>query len=197
MFTGLGCGFRLVCSKVSFKKGTKEVFTDDSAFKKKKLILLCCFFSSFSSPPQFFSTLFAPLGFFADKMESFMPSSFWHQLTRIWAQNPADAPTAFALLSPASPSTWCILKDCVNGINTGVRQGWWAPNKKPRSLFFFVVFFCFPWQSQEKMSFAVIGSLFVWIQLNGRCHLLVIALKLTFNFTSAPRFCIHTHFSCF
>uniref|UniRef100_A0A674NYF9 Suppression of tumorigenicity 7 like n=1 Tax=Takifugu rubripes TaxID=31033 RepID=A0A674NYF9_TAKRU len=31
----------------------------------------------------FFSTLFAPLGFFADKMESFMPSSFWHQLTRI------------------------------------------------------------------------------------------------------------------
>lgn len=33
---------------------------------------------------QFFSTLFAPLGFFADKMESFMPSSFWHQLTRIW-----------------------------------------------------------------------------------------------------------------
>ncbi len=37
-------------------------------------------FSSF----QFFSTLFAPLGFFADKMESFMPSSFWHQLTRIW-----------------------------------------------------------------------------------------------------------------
>lgn len=37
-------------------------------------------FSSF----QFFSTLFAPLGFFADKMESFMPSSFWHQLTQIW-----------------------------------------------------------------------------------------------------------------
>ncbi|KAK7880257.1 hypothetical protein WMY93_030624 [Mugilogobius chulae] len=32
---------------------------------------------------RFFSTLFAPLGFFADKMESFMPSSFWHQLTRI------------------------------------------------------------------------------------------------------------------
>uniref|UniRef100_A0A4W5N9B7 Suppression of tumorigenicity 7 like n=1 Tax=Hucho hucho TaxID=62062 RepID=A0A4W5N9B7_9TELE len=31
----------------------------------------------------FFSTLFTPLGFFADKMESFMPSSFWHQLTRI------------------------------------------------------------------------------------------------------------------
>uniref|UniRef100_A0A673AQ45 Suppressor of tumorigenicity 7 protein-like n=1 Tax=Sphaeramia orbicularis TaxID=375764 RepID=A0A673AQ45_9TELE len=31
----------------------------------------------------FFSTLFAPLGFFADKMESFMPSSFWHQLTQI------------------------------------------------------------------------------------------------------------------
>uniref|UniRef100_A0A673ZCN1 Suppression of tumorigenicity 7 like n=1 Tax=Salmo trutta TaxID=8032 RepID=A0A673ZCN1_SALTR len=31
----------------------------------------------------FFSTLFAPLGFFADKMQSFMPSSFWHQLTRI------------------------------------------------------------------------------------------------------------------
>eukprot|EP00064_Thunnus_orientalis_P002412 superscaffoldBa00000174_g2419 len=31
----------------------------------------------------FFSTLFAPLGFLADKMESFMPSSFWHQLTRI------------------------------------------------------------------------------------------------------------------
>uniref|UniRef100_H3BXT0 Suppression of tumorigenicity 7 like n=1 Tax=Tetraodon nigroviridis TaxID=99883 RepID=H3BXT0_TETNG len=33
--------------------------------------------------PFFFSTLFAPLGFFADKMESLMPSSFWHQLTRI------------------------------------------------------------------------------------------------------------------
>ncbi|XP_061113193.1 suppressor of tumorigenicity 7 protein-like [Conger conger] len=31
----------------------------------------------------FFSTLFAPLGFVMDKMESFMPSSFWHQLTRI------------------------------------------------------------------------------------------------------------------
>ncbi|MBN3306994.1 suppressor of tumorigenicity 7 protein-like [Amia ocellicauda] len=31
----------------------------------------------------FFSTLFAPLNFFMDKMESFMPSSFWHQLTRI------------------------------------------------------------------------------------------------------------------
>lgn len=41
---------------------------------------------SASSPLQFFSTLFAPLGFFADKMESFMPSSFWHQLTRIWAR---------------------------------------------------------------------------------------------------------------
>lgn len=41
--------------------------------------LLCFLVSS----PQFFSTLFAPLGFFADKMESFMPSSFWHQLTRI------------------------------------------------------------------------------------------------------------------
>uniref|UniRef100_A0A8C6PWJ6 Suppression of tumorigenicity 7 like n=1 Tax=Nothobranchius furzeri TaxID=105023 RepID=A0A8C6PWJ6_NOTFU len=31
----------------------------------------------------FFSTLFAPLGFFADKMESFMLPSFWHQLTPI------------------------------------------------------------------------------------------------------------------
>ncbi|XP_062327978.1 suppressor of tumorigenicity 7 protein-like isoform X2 [Osmerus eperlanus] len=31
----------------------------------------------------FFSTLFAPLGFFADKMESFMPSGFWHQLTLV------------------------------------------------------------------------------------------------------------------
>lgn len=58
------------------------------------IFLLCfCFFISLSlslslsPPPQFFSTLFAPLGFFADKMESFMPSSFWHQLTRIWAQN--------------------------------------------------------------------------------------------------------------
>ncbi|XP_016367694.1 suppressor of tumorigenicity 7 protein-like [Sinocyclocheilus rhinocerous] len=31
----------------------------------------------------FFSTLFAPLGFFADKMESFMPSCLWHQLANI------------------------------------------------------------------------------------------------------------------
>ncbi|XP_023681411.1 suppressor of tumorigenicity 7 protein-like isoform X1 [Paramormyrops kingsleyae] len=31
----------------------------------------------------FFSTLFAPLSFFIDKMESFMPFSFWYQLTRI------------------------------------------------------------------------------------------------------------------
>uniref|UniRef100_A0A8C9TNS6 Suppression of tumorigenicity 7 like n=1 Tax=Scleropages formosus TaxID=113540 RepID=A0A8C9TNS6_SCLFO len=31
----------------------------------------------------FFSTLFVPLGFFIDKMESFMPASFWHQLSRI------------------------------------------------------------------------------------------------------------------
>ncbi|MCJ8729461.1 hypothetical protein PDJAM_G00106620 [Pangasius djambal] len=31
----------------------------------------------------FFSTLFAPLGFFADKMENFMPSCLWYQLTRI------------------------------------------------------------------------------------------------------------------
>uniref|UniRef100_A0A4W4HTM9 Suppression of tumorigenicity 7 like n=1 Tax=Electrophorus electricus TaxID=8005 RepID=A0A4W4HTM9_ELEEL len=31
----------------------------------------------------FFNTLFAPLGFFADKMESFMPSCLWYQLTRI------------------------------------------------------------------------------------------------------------------
>ncbi|XP_051986205.1 suppressor of tumorigenicity 7 protein-like isoform X1 [Xyrauchen texanus] len=31
----------------------------------------------------FFSTLFAPLGFFADKMESFMPSCLWHQLTNV------------------------------------------------------------------------------------------------------------------
>ncbi|XP_046881382.1 suppressor of tumorigenicity 7 protein-like isoform X2 [Hypomesus transpacificus] len=31
----------------------------------------------------FFSTLFAPLGFFADKMESLMPSGFWHQLTLV------------------------------------------------------------------------------------------------------------------
>ncbi|KAJ8399521.1 hypothetical protein AAFF_G00409320 [Aldrovandia affinis] len=30
---------------------------------------------------KFLSTLFAPLGFFVDKVESFMPSSFWHQLT--------------------------------------------------------------------------------------------------------------------
>ncbi|KAL4648421.1 suppressor of tumorigenicity 7 protein-like isoform X1 [Arapaima gigas] len=29
----------------------------------------------------FFSTLFAPLGFFIDKMETFMPGSFWHQLS--------------------------------------------------------------------------------------------------------------------
>uniref|UniRef100_A0A672MRM5 Suppressor of tumorigenicity 7 protein-like n=1 Tax=Sinocyclocheilus grahami TaxID=75366 RepID=A0A672MRM5_SINGR len=31
----------------------------------------------------FFSTLFAPLGFFADKMESFMPSCLWHQLANV------------------------------------------------------------------------------------------------------------------
>uniref|UniRef100_A0A8C2HHS2 Suppressor of tumorigenicity 7 protein-like n=1 Tax=Cyprinus carpio TaxID=7962 RepID=A0A8C2HHS2_CYPCA len=31
----------------------------------------------------FFSTLFAPLGFFADKMENFMPSCLWHQLTNV------------------------------------------------------------------------------------------------------------------
>ncbi|XP_057194958.1 suppressor of tumorigenicity 7 protein-like [Triplophysa rosa] len=31
----------------------------------------------------FFSTLCAPLGFFADKMESFMPSCLWHQLTNV------------------------------------------------------------------------------------------------------------------
>lgn len=54
---------------------------------QRRFFLLTIFFFSFSSPPQFFSTLFAPLGFFADKMESFMPSSFWHQLTRIWARN--------------------------------------------------------------------------------------------------------------
>ncbi|XP_058860545.1 suppressor of tumorigenicity 7 protein homolog isoform X1 [Acipenser ruthenus] len=31
----------------------------------------------------FFSTLFAPLNFAMEKIENFMPSSFWHQLTRI------------------------------------------------------------------------------------------------------------------
>ncbi|XP_050969508.1 suppressor of tumorigenicity 7 protein-like isoform X1 [Labeo rohita] len=31
----------------------------------------------------FFSTLFAPLGFFADKMESFMPSCLWHHLANV------------------------------------------------------------------------------------------------------------------
>ncbi|XP_005987754.1 suppressor of tumorigenicity 7 protein homolog [Latimeria chalumnae] len=31
----------------------------------------------------FFSTLFAPFNFVMEKIESFMPSSFWHQLTRI------------------------------------------------------------------------------------------------------------------
>ncbi|MGH0149548.1 UNVERIFIED_CONTAM: hypothetical protein FKN15_024301 [Acipenser sinensis] len=34
-------------------------------------------------PLQFFSTLFAPLNFAMEKIEHFMPSSFWHQLTRI------------------------------------------------------------------------------------------------------------------
>lgn len=33
---------------------------------------------------QFLSTLFAPLNFVMEKVESILPSSLWHQLTRIW-----------------------------------------------------------------------------------------------------------------
>lgn len=33
--------------------------------------------------PQFLSTLFAPLNFIMEKVESILPSSLWHQLTRI------------------------------------------------------------------------------------------------------------------
>lgn len=36
-------------------------------------------------PPQFLSTLFAPLNFIMEKVESLLPSSLWHQLTRIWS----------------------------------------------------------------------------------------------------------------
>ena len=32
---------------------------------------------------QFLSTLFAPLNFVMEKVESILPSSLWHQLTRI------------------------------------------------------------------------------------------------------------------
>lgn len=32
---------------------------------------------------QFLSTLFAPLNFIMEKVESILPSSLWHQLTRI------------------------------------------------------------------------------------------------------------------
>lgn len=34
-------------------------------------------------PLQFLSTLFAPLNFIMEKVESILPSSLWHQLTRI------------------------------------------------------------------------------------------------------------------
>lgn len=93
---------------------------------------------SASSPLQFFSTLFAPLGFFADKMESFMPSSFWHQLTRIWARTRRRKKKAFALLSSASPSTRCIVTDYVNWgcINTAIALGWWSPTPFQRPEFF-------------------------------------------------------------
>jgi len=99
---------------------------------------------------QFFSTLFAPLGFFADKMESFMPSSFWHQLTRIWphlclthththththsqykhTQTPVPlqilGQKVFALLSSALLSTCCIVIDyvgwgCINTVRALLR----------------------------------------------------------------------------
>ncbi|TNN35486.1 Suppressor of tumorigenicity 7 [Liparis tanakae] len=33
--------------------------------------------------PKFLSTLFAPLNFIMEKVESILPSSLWHQLTRI------------------------------------------------------------------------------------------------------------------
>lgn len=39
---------------------------------------------------QFLSTLFAPLNFVMEKVESILPSSLWHQLTRIWGSMPAD-----------------------------------------------------------------------------------------------------------
>lgn len=38
---------------------------------------------AFLFPPQFLSTLFAPLNFIMEKVESILPSSLWHQLTRI------------------------------------------------------------------------------------------------------------------
>lgn len=38
---------------------------------------------------QFLSTLFAPLNFVMEKVESILPSSLWHQLTRIWGSLPS------------------------------------------------------------------------------------------------------------
>lgn len=40
-------------------------------------------FCAFLVCSQFLSTLFAPLNFVMEKVESILPSSLWHQLTRI------------------------------------------------------------------------------------------------------------------
>lgn len=114
----------------------------------KEVLLTFCFFR----PVQFFSTLFAPLGFFADKMENFMPSSFWHQLTRIWPHPTQDARTythtpiplqtlrqkVFALLSSALLSTCCIVTDYVGWgcINTAIPLWRCSPTLFQRPKFF-------------------------------------------------------------
>lgn len=55
---------------------------------------------------QFLSTLFAPLNFVMEKVESILPSSLWHQLTRIWGR--LQPP-----LSSSSAGSLCqLLMDC-------------------------------------------------------------------------------------
>lgn len=58
---------------------------------ERSLLTLCL-----SVSLQFLSTLFAPLNFVMEKVESILPSSLWHQLTRI-----QESPPVLPLPSPS------------------------------------------------------------------------------------------------
>lgn len=68
----------------------KCLVTSDTEWRCWFIRQTCRFISFFFVSLQFLSTLFAPLNFIMEKVESILPSSLWHQLTRIWPPTRPD-----------------------------------------------------------------------------------------------------------
>lgn len=68
----------------------KCLVTSDTEWRCWFIRQTCRFIGFFFVSLQFLSTLFAPLNFIMEKVESILPSSLWHQLTRIWPPTRPD-----------------------------------------------------------------------------------------------------------